>query len=131
MPRAETRVVTPETTHKALGRNPTQHLATEIELDVASDHNIYAGFSANLSDAGLFVATYQPQAVGDRLRVRFRLPGIEKPIEAKVEVQWIRTTDAGEDGPPGFGGAFVELDPDGRAAVARFVENRDPIFYAE
>lgn len=114
----------------ALSPNPTQHFSREIELDVASDSNIYAGFSANLSDAGLFVATYQPQAVGDRLRVRFRLPGIDNPIEAKVEVQWIRSHEAG-DGPPGFGGQFVELSPDGRAAVARFMEKREPIFYAE
>ena len=110
----------PEASRPALARNPTQQLKAEIDVDVSSDHNFYAGFSANLSDAGLFVATYQPQAVGDRLWVRFRLPGIDEPIQAKVEVQWIRPPSAGDDGPPGFGGAFVELSDEGRAAVARF-----------
>ena len=53
----------PEASRPALARNPTQQLKAEIDVDVSSDHNFYAGFSANLSDAGLFVATYQPQAV--------------------------------------------------------------------
>lgn len=127
--------VSPETpqapARPALGRKPTQQLKNEIDLDVESEHNFYTGFSASLADGGLFVATYQPQAVGDRLRVRFRLPGLDAPIEAKVEVQWIREADAGEDGPPGFGGAFVELSDEARDAVHRFVQNRAPIFYAD
>jgi uncharacterized protein (TIGR02266 family) len=122
--------VTPET-HPALGRKATQQLKNEIELDVESESNFYTGFSASLADGGLFVATYQPQAVGDRLRVRFRLPGLDAPIEAKVEVQWIRPASAGDDQPPGFGGAFVELSDEARAAVHKFVESRPPIFYAD
>lgn len=117
---------------RALQRQKTQALETEIELDVYSEHNFYTGFSANISDGGgLFVATYKPQAVGDRLRVRFKLPGIEEPIEAKVEVQWIRGPEAGDSGPPGFGGQFVELSDEAKANVERFLANREPLFYED
>jgi uncharacterized protein (TIGR02266 family) len=116
----------------ALQRQKTKALETEIELDVYSEHNFYTGFSANISDGGgLFVATYKPQAVGDRLRVRFKLPGIEEPIEAKVEVQWIRGPEAGEEGAIGFGGQFVELADDAKAAIERFLAERQPIFYED
>ena len=116
----------------ALQRQKTKSLETEIELDVYSEHNFYTGFSANISDGGgLFVATYKPQAVGDRLRVRFKLPGIEEPIEAKVEVQWIREAGGGNEGAPGFGGQFVELSDEAKSAVERFLANREPIFYEE
>ena len=116
----------------ALQRQKTQALETDIELDVYSEHNFYTGFSANISDGGgLFVATYKPQAVGDRLRVRFKLPGIEEPIEAKVEVQWIREAGASEEGAPGFGGQFVEVSDEAKAAIERFLANRQPIFYED
>ena len=116
----------------ALQRQKTQALETEIELDVYSEHNFYTGFSANIQDGGgLFVATYKPQAVGDRLRVRFKLPGIEEPIEAKVEVQWIREAGATDEGAPGFGGQFVELSAEAHAAIERFLANRQPMFYAD
>ncbi len=116
----------------ALQRQKTQALETEIELDVYSEHNFYTGFSASIEDGGgLFVATYKPQAVGDRLRVRFKLPGIEEPIEAKIEVQWIREAGPGVEGTPGFGGQFVELSDDAREKVERFVKNRQPMFYED
>lgn len=116
----------------ALQRQKTKHLDTDIELDVYSEHNFYTGFSANISDGGgLFVATYKPQAVGDRLRVRFKLPGIEEPIEAKIEVQWIREAGANDEGAPGFGGQFVELSDDAKEKVERFLANRQPIFYED
>lgn len=110
-------------------RRSTVRLDAEIELDLHSDHNFYTGFSANISDGGLFVATYKPQAVGDRLEVQFKLPGIEEPIKAKVEVRWVREPRAGDDTAPGFGAAFVEISDHGRELVERYVNKRAPLFY--
>jgi uncharacterized protein (TIGR02266 family) len=115
----------------ALQRQSTTNLNTEIQLDIASEHNLYNGFSANLSDGGLFVATYETHAVGDRLNVRFRLPDVEDVILAKVEVKWVRGVEAGEEGVAGFGAAFVELPEHARGAVARFTQVREPLFYTE
>jgi uncharacterized protein (TIGR02266 family) len=114
----------------ALQRRRTERLETEVEIDVESDHNFYTGFSSNLSDGGIFVATYRTHAVGDRLRVRVRLPGTDA-VEAKVEVRWVRSPEPGADVVPGFGAAFVELADDARRAIEDFVARRSPLFYAE
>lgn len=115
----------------ALQRRKTVRLEAEIELDLHSDHNFFTGFSANISEGGLFVATYQPQKVGDRLAVRFKLPGIDEPIEAKVEVKWVRDLHAGEDAAPGFGATFVELSDHGRELVERYLAHRPPLFFPD
>jgi uncharacterized protein (TIGR02266 family) len=102
---------------------------TELEIDFSSDHTFFSGFSENLSDGGLFVATYSPRALGERLRVRFTLPGIERPIEATVEVRWIREYDAHSDHSPGFGASFLDLDDVDRETIHRFLAKRAPLFY--
>lgn len=120
-----------ENQRPALQRRSTVRLDAEIELDLHSDHNFYTGFSANISDGGLFVATYRPQSVGDRLNVKFKLPGVDEPIEAKVEVRWVRDARAGDDTAPGFGATFVELSDHGRALVERYLDKREPLFFEE
>lgn len=115
----------------ALTRRSTVRLDAEIELDLHSEHNFYIGFSANISDGGLFVATYRPHAVGDRLAVEFTLPGLDESIEAKVEVRWVREPRFGDDVAPGFGAAFVELSDHAKSLVERYVNQRAPIFYDE
>jgi uncharacterized protein (TIGR02266 family) len=112
----------------ALQRRGTRRHDTEIELDVASEHNFYAGFSPSLFDGGVFVATYRAHSIGDRVRVRLRLPGMDEPIEAKVEVRWVRDPEPGAEGMPGFGGAFVELPEDARPIIEQFAARRSPLF---
>jgi uncharacterized protein (TIGR02266 family) len=116
-------------TNAALQRRSTQRLATEIEIGVHGDTNFYSGFSANIGEGGIFVATYEPHVIGQRLHVRFRLPDVEAPLEAKVEVRWLRAVGPGEEGTPGFGAAFVALSDEARAAVERFVAQREPLFF--
>ncbi len=113
----------------ALTRRRTERLDTELEIDVFSDHNFYTGFSSSLEDGGLFVATYRKHDVGDRLRVLMRLPGLDAPIEAKVEVKWVRAPEPGADVVPGFGAAFVELSDDARLMIERFAAKRPPLFF--
>lgn len=120
-----------EPNRPALKRRRTERLETELEIDVFSEHNFYTGFSSNLEDGGLFVATYRAHDVGDRLRVLMRLPGLDTPIEAKVEVKWVRAPEPGADVIPGFGAAFVELGDDARTLIERFAAKRAPLFFDE
>ncbi len=102
----------------------------ELEIDFASEHTFFSGFSENLSDGGLFVATYNKRKIGERLHVRFTLPGLEHPISATVEVRWLRDYEPHEaSSAPGFGASFVDLDEDDREAIHRFLKKRAPIFF--
>lgn len=81
----------------------------------------FEGVVTDISDTGLFVATETSCAVGERLVVRFRLPGSSAPVEAKVEVRSPRAGNPLELESRGFGVAFTSLDETAKAAVERFV----------
>lgn len=117
-------------------RQPHEHRASprvdvESEITLVSEDNFYQGFSENISEGGLFVVTYQPHRVGDVITVRFTLPGVERTLEARAEVRWVREGAPDRDVAPGLGVRFVELADDDRACIERFVRHREPMFYEE
>lgn len=110
-------------------RRSFPRIDAEVEIDFSSDHTFFSGFSENLSDGGLFVATYTQRALGERLHVRFTLPGLARPIDAHVEVRWLRDYDSGADHAPGFGAAFLDLEERDRDAIHAFLRQRAPLFF--
>jgi uncharacterized protein (TIGR02266 family) len=103
----------------------------EIEIDVSSDHNFYAGITSDLSEGGVFVATHLERATGTMVDLAFRLPGEAEPLQVVGEVRWVRTYSESSDVPPGLGIRFVLLGPGARQAIQRFLAERDPMFYDE
>ncbi len=49
----------------------------EIKVDLESDHNFYTGLTQNISAGGLFIATHQLRRIGDRITLKFQIPGTE------------------------------------------------------
>ncbi len=103
----------------------------EINVDIVSEHNFYAGLSLNISEGGLFVATHVEYPVGTRLEIRLLLPGDEEPTSIMTEVRWVRPHNENADGSAGMGLRFVGLTPEVLAKVHRFAENRDPLYYED
>ena len=79
----------------------------------------------NASQAGLFVATYQPMQPGERRLLRFELLG--ERIEIEGEVQWRR--GASEHASPGVGVAFLDVSPNARELIDTFCTRREPLYY--
>lgn len=95
-----------------------------------TDHNFYTGLTQDISSGGIFVATSIMYRVGDRLRIRFSLPGRPQPIEAEAEVRWVRDPRAMKtDSPEGIGLRFVELPSDAKSEISEFLSRRDSLFY--
>jgi len=110
-------------------------IATRVPLhtqvDFSSDSNVFTGFSTNLSEGGVFVATLDLLPVGTPVDLTFTLPG-SKRVTVKGEVRWTREIDDRmPDVFPGVGVRFVDLTSDATAALHRFVAERDPLFYPE
>lgn len=103
-----------------------------VDIGLHSATQFFSGISGDLSEGGLFVATYTPQPVGSELTVSFVLPpigGVSRSITAPAMVAWIRPP-AGDDGPePGMGLRFYSLGPEDRAAIERFMKKRPPMLY--
>lgn len=99
-------------------------------IDFHSDDNFYSGFSSNLSDGGIFVATVNLKRIGTEVDLSFTLPTGER-IEAHGVVRWVReVNDRMPEVFPGMGVQFTRIDDSAHQAIHRFLEQREPLFYA-
>jgi hypothetical protein len=101
------------------------------ELGAHSQTNFYKGLSGNdiIDHGGLFVSTYKLPKIGQPVRLKVSMPGGYE-FEANAVVRWCREqSEAGNDAPPGFGAQFVEITPEARQLVYRYVRNREPMFH--
>jgi len=86
------------------------------------------GFNNDLSDGGIFVATYDLLPIGSSLSVSFVLPG-GHPVTAKGRVSWVREPLPDGDAHPGMGVVFDGLAPEDQSAVMEFIAHRSPLFH--
>ncbi|HEY1332967.1 MAG TPA: TIGR02266 family protein [Myxococcaceae bacterium] len=109
----------------------TARIPMQTQVDMSSDSNVFTGFSTNLSEGGVFVATLNLLPVGTPVDLTFTLPGNTR-VTVKGEVRWTREIDDRvPDVFPGVGVRFVELGMEAAEALHRFVAEREPLFYPD
>jgi uncharacterized protein (TIGR02266 family) len=103
----------------------------EVAVDLESDTNFYTGLTQNISTGGLFIATQKIKRVGERIHLKFTLPGATAPIECETEVRWIRENSSllRTDGSPGMGVRFIDMSPKDAETIEHFLANRESLFY--
>lgn len=77
-------------------------------------NTIAAALTRNISHGGLAIRTTNPLDAGTTVKVRFRLPGGSKDIDAEASVAWT-------DRRVGMGLRFTRLEPADQAAIDDFV----------
>jgi hypothetical protein len=105
--------------------------AIDVALAAHSPSNFYKGLSGNdvIDHGGLFVATYIIPKLGSSVRLRVALPGGFE-FEASALVQWAReNVDPFGDAQPGFGAKLLQVSPEARQLIYRYVRNREPLFH--
>ena len=92
-----------------------QNVRAAERFDLESDHNFYTGLTQNISSGGVFIATHHLRKIGDRITLKFTLPGSAKQLAVETEVRWIRENsalmNAGASG-TGMGVRFINLSPE-------------------
>ena len=78
-------------------------------------NTIAAALTLNLSKGGLAIRTMSPQQAAAKLRVRFRLPGSKRDVEAECRVAW-------SDRRVGMGLQFEKVESVDQAAIDEFVD---------
>ena len=102
----------------------------EADVDFSSESNFYNGFAENISEGGLFIATWQIGKVGDKVALKFRLPDSVDLIECEGEVRWLREQNPDTpDVAPGIGIRFVGMRPEQQRRVEEFIREREPLFF--
>ncbi|MBN1203449.1 MAG: TIGR02266 family protein [Myxococcaceae bacterium] len=104
-------------------------LQTNIHL--GSDSNFFTGFSTDISEGGLFVATVETVPRGTKVDLDFTLPG-GRPLKASGVVRWLREpNDHTPDLMPGVGVQFQELPDEVASLISDFVRKREPLFFPD
>jgi uncharacterized protein (TIGR02266 family) len=113
----------------ARARRRFERLGAELEVSLLSDSNFYVGLTENLSEGGLFVATYVARPLGSHVEIGVRLPGRPDPLTLRGTVRWVRDYSPTSDGYPGMGIQFDALSESDHADIAAFLVTREALFF--
>jgi uncharacterized protein (TIGR02266 family) len=106
--------------------------ASRVELKVAvsgvGEDNFFMGFSENVSDGGVFVATMCPPELGSVVDLAVCV-NADQSLFVKGEVRWHRTNEHGE--PTGCGVQFHPMSPEQERLLAMLMgsSGKEPLFY--
>jgi uncharacterized protein (TIGR02266 family) len=78
-------------------------------------NTIAAAVTLNVSRGGLAIRTTSPLEIGTEVKVRFRLPGARKDVDAVARVAWTERR-------VGMGLQFTGVGPDDQALIDEFVQ---------
>lgn len=113
------------------GRREQGRVRMQAAISVESESNFFTGFSTNLSEGGLFVATVNMLPIGSEVDLAFTLPS-EKKIQVTGKVRWTR--EVNDNTPeifPGLGVQFDDLTDEAARAIHEFVQTREPMFFPD
>ena len=113
-----------------MDRQLRQHRRVDlhVEITLESDSNFYAGVANNVSEGGVFVATFAAPPVGAKVTLSLGLPGTRR-FSIPGRVRWVRDDEVCRGSVPGCGIQWLELPADARVAIEDFVRSRDTELY--
>ena len=124
---AEARSVTPAP--QVMTVPPGTRANLEANIGATTESNFFVGFSGEISDGGVFVATYLSLPIGAKVSALVTLPGgYEQSIPGTV--RFVRDP-MDMDSEPGIGVKFDRLGGEARELILRFIRKRPPLFYDE
>ena len=106
-----------------------ERVSLEVEVSLTSENNFYTGFTHDISEGGVFVASHETLPLGTELSFSLKLgKGV---VHCKGVVRWVREPSPYLQGvPPGMGVMFEDLSPKVQDAINDFISGRrESIFY--
>jgi uncharacterized protein (TIGR02266 family) len=96
-------------------RRGSPRVVLGIPIQYRFGNTIAAALTLNLSRGGIAIRTTSPLEAGSRIRVRFRMPGSKRDIDAEGRVAW-------SDRRVGMGIQFERVDPGHQSLIDNFVD---------
>ncbi len=96
-------------------RRSSPRVVLGIPIQYRFGNTIAAALTLNLSHGGIAIRTTNPLEGGSRVRVRFRMPGSKRDIDAEGKVAW-------SDRRVGMGIQFDKVDPANQTVIDNFVD---------
>ena len=96
-------------------RRGSPRVVLGIPIQYRFGNTIAAALTLNLSRGGIAIRTTSPLDGGLKIKVRFRMPGSKRDIDAEGRVAW-------SDRRVGMGIQFEKVDPTNQAVIDNFVD---------
>jgi uncharacterized protein (TIGR02266 family) len=96
-------------------RRSSPRVVLGIPVQYRFGNTIAAALTLNLGHGGVAIRTTSPLDVGVKIKVRFRMPGSRKEVEAEGRVAW-------SDKRVGMGVLFETVDPASQSDIDAFVD---------
>ena len=96
-------------------RRGSPRVVLGIPIQYRFGNTIAAALTLNLSHGGIAIRTTSPLDMGSKIKVRFRMPGSKKDIDAEGRVAW-------SDRRVGMGVQFEIVDPENQSVIDHFVD---------
>jgi uncharacterized protein (TIGR02266 family) len=96
-------------------RRSSPRVVLGIPIAYRFGNTIAAALTLNLSRGGISIRTTSPLENNAKVRIRFRLPGSKRDIDAEGRVAW-------SDRRHGMGLQFEKVEPQDQAAIDEFVD---------
>jgi CheY-like chemotaxis protein len=101
------------------GDRRSPRVAMELEVDLGTRGGLVV--TQDVSAGGVFVLSTVAPPLGDRFKMKLKLPDREKPFELDVKVAHARM-QTGRGGPMGFGVQFLAPPPELTGALSAYFE---------
>ena len=117
----------PSSSHPPRPSIPGSRESLEANVGATTESNFFVGFSGDISEGGVFVATYLTLPLDTKVEVLVTLPG---GFESKIPgtVRFVRDP-MDMDSEPGIGVGFDRLGQEARELILRFIRKRPPLFF--
>lgn len=96
-------------------RRGSPRVVLGIPIQYRFGNTIAAALTLNLSHGGIAIRTTSPLDAGSKIKVRFRLPGSKRDVDAEGKVAW-------SDRRVGMGIQFEVVEPANQAIIDNFVD---------
>jgi uncharacterized protein (TIGR02266 family) len=99
----------------SFNRRGSPRVVLGIPIQYRFGNTIAAALTLNLSRSGIAIRTTSPLEAGSKIRVRFRMPGSKRDIDADGRVAW-------SDRRVGMGIQFERVEPGHQSLIDNFVD---------
>ena len=96
-------------------RRGSPRVVLGIPIQYRFGNTIAAALTLNLSRGGIAIRTTSPLEAGSRIKVRFRMPGSKRDVDAEGRIAW-------SDRRVGMGIQFETVDPANQTIIDNFVD---------
>src|SRR5438105_7817653 len=96
-------------------RRGSPRVVLGIPIQYRFGNTIAAALTLNLSHGGIAIRTTSPLDAGTKIKVRFRMPGSKRDVDAEGRVAW-------SDRRVGMGIEFENVDPANQTIIDNFVD---------